>query len=101
MSKSNFTRRGVLKTGAYAGAAGLATPIIFDGSVWAGAQGIETGLIDGVGHLVPHMKEVYGDKVAFRVYQQRRPLLSRFGASLVGDALSEIEDRAAFARYGV
>ncbi len=35
MSKSKLTRRGVLKTGAYAGAAGLATPIIFDGSVWA------------------------------------------------------------------
>ncbi|NNL18523.1 MAG: substrate-binding protein [Boseongicola sp.] len=34
MTKSNFTRRGVLKTGAVAGAA-LATPTIFDGSVWA------------------------------------------------------------------
>ena len=65
---------------------------LFDGSIWAGEQGLETGLIDGVGHLVPKMKEIYGDKVAFRVYQQRRPLLSRFGASLVGDALTEIED---------
>jgi ABC-type branched-subunit amino acid transport system substrate-binding protein len=34
MTKSNFTRRGVLKTGALAGAA-MATPTIFDGSVWA------------------------------------------------------------------
>ncbi len=74
---------------------------LFDGSIWAGEQAIETGLVDGVGHLVPKMKEVYGDKVAFRVYQQRRPLLLRFGASLVGDALAEVEDRAAFARYGI
>ena len=74
---------------------------LFDGSIWAGAQALETGLIDGVGHLVPKMKEVYGDKVRFRVYQQRRPLLARFGASLAGDALAEVEDRAAFARYGV
>jgi len=35
MSKSNFTRRGLLKTGAVAGAAGIAAPTIFDGSVWA------------------------------------------------------------------
>ena len=37
MTKSNFTRRGVLKTGALAGAA-MATPTIFDGSVWAAGQ---------------------------------------------------------------
>ena len=34
MSKSNFTRRGLLKTSVVAGGA-LATPTIFDGSVWA------------------------------------------------------------------
>jgi len=37
MTKSNFTRRGVLKTGAAAGAA-LATPTVFNGSVWAGSH---------------------------------------------------------------
>ncbi|WP_179380099.1 substrate-binding protein [Jannaschia marina] len=34
MTKSNFTRRGVLKTGATAGA-GLAVPTVFTGAVWA------------------------------------------------------------------
>ena len=37
MSNSKFTRRGLLKTGAVAGA-GLATPTIFTGSVWAAAH---------------------------------------------------------------
>ena len=37
MSKSNFTRRGMLKTSAVAGGA-LAMPTIFDGSVWADAH---------------------------------------------------------------
>ena len=37
MSKSNFTRRGVLKTGAAAGAT-LATPTIFTGAAWAAAH---------------------------------------------------------------
>lgn len=74
---------------------------LFDGSVFVGDEALPTGLIDGVGHLVPKMKEVFGDKVQFRPYAQKRPLLSRLGASVIGDAMSEIEDRAAFARYGL
>ncbi|MEL6518972.1 MAG: twin-arginine translocation signal domain-containing protein, partial [Pseudomonadota bacterium] len=35
MSKSHLTRRGMLKTGAVAGAAGLAVPTIFDGKAWS------------------------------------------------------------------
>ncbi|MEL6587238.1 MAG: twin-arginine translocation signal domain-containing protein, partial [Pseudomonadota bacterium] len=34
MTKSNFTRRGVMKTGAAAGA-GLAVPTIFTGAAWS------------------------------------------------------------------
>lgn len=74
---------------------------LFTGEIWVGSQALETGLIDGVGHLVPKMKEVFGDKVAFKVYAQRRPLLARIGARMAGDAIAEIEDRAAFARFGV
>lgn len=76
-------------------------PALFTGEIWVGESGLSTGLIDGVGHLVPKMKEIFGDKVVLKRYAQRRPFLSRLGASLVGDALAEIEDRAAFARFGV
>ncbi|NNL34686.1 MAG: S49 family peptidase [Silicimonas sp.] len=74
---------------------------LFTGDIWVGDGALPTGLIDGVGHLVPKMKEVFGDKVQFKVYAQKRPFLSRFGASLAGDALSEVEARAAFSRFGV
>lgn len=74
---------------------------LFTGEVWVGSQALTTGLIDGVGHLVPKMKEVFGDKVGFKIYQQRRPFLARFGAQIAGDAMAEIEDRAAFARFGI
>ena len=74
---------------------------LFAGDIWVGDQGMDTGLIDGVGHLVPKMKEIFGDDVALKVYQQRRPLLSRFGAQVMGDAMAEIEGRAAFSRFGV
>ncbi|MEO1536698.1 MAG: S49 family peptidase [Pseudomonadota bacterium] len=74
---------------------------LFDGSVFVGDEALPTGLVDGVGHLVPKMKEVFGDKVQLKPYAQKRSFLSRFGLSLMGDAMAEIEDRAAFARYGL
>ena len=74
---------------------------LFDGSIWVGDEALSTGLIDGVGHLVPKMKEIFGDKVRLRPYVQKRPLLGRLGASVAGDALSEVEDRVAFARFGL
>ncbi len=74
---------------------------LFNGEIWVGAEALKTGLIDGVAHLVPKMKELYGDKVRLRPYAMRRPLLGRLGASLAGDAMAEIEARAAFGRFGV
>ncbi len=46
MSKSNFTRRGLLKTSAVAGA-GLAVPTIFTGSSWAGSHAGFTNAPEG------------------------------------------------------
>ena len=74
---------------------------LFDGSVWVGAQAVNVGLADGVGHLVPEMKRRYGDKVRFAVYHQRKPLLGRIGGRLAADAIAGVEERAAFARFGL
>ncbi len=51
--------------------------------------------------MVPMMKDRYGKRVQFRRYGQRRSLFSRLGAAILGDALAAIEDRAAFARFGL
>ena len=74
---------------------------LFTGDIWVGDTAVAPGLADGVGHLVPKMKEIFGDDVVLKAYGLRRPLLSRLGASLAGDALAEIEARAAFSRFGV
>ncbi len=76
-------------------------PDLFTGDIWVGQNAVDVGLADHVGHLVPAMKDRFGDKVQFRRYEQRRPLLSRFGAKLTQDALSAVEERAEFARYGL
>ena len=76
-------------------------PALFTGEIWVGQTAVEKGLADGIGHLVPVMKERFGDKVRFRRYGPRKSLLSRFGARVIGDAIAGVEERAAFARFGL
>lgn len=74
---------------------------LFTGEFWRGEQGVELGLVDGIGHLVPKMKELYGDKVRFARYGRKKGLFQRFGAQLAEDAFSIVEERAAYARFGL
>lgn len=74
---------------------------LFTGEIWLGARARDLGLIDGIGHLKPKMQERFGDKVRFRRYGMRRPVWARFGLSLAEDGLGVIEERAAFARFGL
>lgn len=74
---------------------------LFTGEVWLARKAIEVGLIDGIGHITPFLKERFGKKVKFRRYGVKQGLLSRFGTRIVGDALHGIEERAQFARFGL
>ena len=74
---------------------------LFNADVWVGEQAVKLGLADGVGHLVPKLQEIYGEKVRLVPYGQRRPLIQRLGLNLLGAALAEVEDRALWARYGL
>lgn len=74
---------------------------LFTGEVWVGAKSIDIGLADGVGHVVPKMKEIFGDKVRFIPYGQKRSLFQRLGARVADDALGMVEDHALFARFGL
>ncbi len=76
-------------------------PDLFTGRFWLGMQAHHLGLIDGIGHLEPKLKELYGEKTRFVRYGRKRSLFQRFGATLAQDALAGIEERAAFARFGL
>ncbi|MEP1386879.1 MAG: S49 family peptidase [Yoonia sp.] len=76
-------------------------PDLFTGEVYFGRNAIKEGLVDGLGHLVPVMKDRFGEKVRFRKYGEKKSLLSRFGMSMMQDAVYLAEDRAAFARFGL
>ncbi|MCT4607644.1 MAG: S49 family peptidase [Pelagimonas sp.] len=74
---------------------------LFTGEIWIGRSAVENGLADGIGHLVPVMKERFGDKVKFRRFSQKKPLLPRIGMQMMQGTITEIEERAEFARYGL
>lgn len=74
---------------------------LFTGEIWVGQKGVDVGLADAVGHLVPVMKDRFGDKVRFRRFGQRRSVLNRLGAAMLGHLNNSVEERAAFARFGL
>jgi len=74
---------------------------LFTGEIWLARKAIEVGLIDGIGHLKPHLQERFGKKVKLRRYGAKKGILSRFGAQILGDALHGVEERAQYARFGL
>ena len=57
----------------------LADADLFNADIWVGQRSVDLGLTDGVAHLVPKLKSLYGDKVKLVPLGQKRGLLSRFG----------------------
>jgi serine protease SohB len=74
---------------------------LFNADIWVGAQAVELGLADGVAHLVPKLKALYGDKVKLIPHGRKRSLFQRLGLSLADETLGVLEDRALWARYGL
>lgn len=83
------------------GARLVADPDLFTGEFWIGQAAVDLGLADGIGHLVPTMKERFGKDVKFVTYGPRRTLMQRLGLALADQAAAVIEERALYARYGL
>ncbi len=74
---------------------------MFSGEIFVGQRAVELGLIDGIGHLVPTLKQKYGDKVRFRTHRPRKGLFSRMGLPGVSGLLQAADERVHWARYGL
>lgn len=86
---------------------------LFNGDIWVGGEAVDLGLIDGIGHLRPVLRERFGDKVKMKVFGQQRGLLQRLGLAdsavtgqaAIGKALDgaidAVEERAQWQRYGL
>lgn len=74
---------------------------LFTGEIWVGQGAVDTGLADEVGHLVPVMRRLYGDKVRLRAIAPRRPFIRRLGLPGVDSLLASVEERGHWARFGL
>ncbi|MEO8245306.1 MAG: S49 family peptidase [bacterium] len=74
---------------------------LFNADIWTGQQAVDLGLADGIGHLVPKMKDLYGDKVRLVPHGLKKGLLSRFGLNIAEETLAVVEERALWAQYGL
>lgn len=74
---------------------------LFTGEIWVGQKAIDVGLADAIGHLVPVMKERFGDKVVFNNFGPKRSLFQRFGARVLTDTLEQLDEKALWAQFGL
>ncbi|MEA1833285.1 S49 family peptidase [Methylobacterium durans] len=82
---------------------------LFTGAIWTGRQALDLGLVDALGDVRTAMRARYGDKVDLKmVADAKGSLLARLlrrttpgGIGLAEEALSAIEERAAWARFGL
>ncbi|WP_085837914.1 S49 family peptidase [Aquimixticola soesokkakensis] len=80
-------------------------PALFTGAYWTGKRALDLGLVDGIGHLVPVMQSIYGDKVRFTRFGVKRSVFARFGLEVAQAALSGaqagVQERSHWARFGL
>ena len=87
---------------------------LFSGEYWTGSTALKLGLVDAIGDLRGTLRERYGEKVRMPLiadrglFGRRAPGVSRAGLeqlwdrpSLAEDAISTLEARALWARYGL
>ncbi len=89
---------------------------LFTGLFWTGGKSLELGLIDGLGDMRTYLRKIYGDKVKLKLIQAPRGFLSKqFGSisskatldfahiseQFTDQAISKIEERAIWSRYGL
>lgn len=91
---------------------------LYTGEFWTGNQALELGLIDGISDLRTKMREKFGEKVKLKLISPAKGLFAKLrggpggslqlaAAALSGEdtlpeqALSALETRAMWARYGL
>lgn len=80
---------------------------LFNGDVWTGRQVVDLGLIDGLGDVRSVLRAEFGPKVRLIPIAHRRrlfrfgPRLADGGRGIAGDALSTIEERGLWSRFGL
>ena len=77
-------------------------PNLFEGEIWTAPDARRLGLIDGIGHMLPTLTEKLGEEPRLRLVNpaKRGFFGRRLGIELAEGALSTLETRAEFGRFG-
>jgi signal peptide peptidase SppA len=82
-----------------------ADDVLFTGEWWTGIRGVELGLVDAIGDIHETLHTRYGPHLNLKVIEPKRSWFGipriGFAAGLSGDIAATIEDRAAWARFGL
>lgn len=89
-------------------------PTLFSGAFWSGSRGLELGLVDRIGDLRSYLRGRFGDKMRMALIAPKRGVLARFGgggagglasaaiaANMMESAISTLEERAHWSRFGL
>ncbi|WP_035831705.1 S49 family peptidase [Kaistia adipata] len=89
-------------------------PTLFSGAFWSGTRGLELGLVDRIGDLRSYLRGRFGDTMRMALIAPKRGVLARFGgggagglasaaiaANMMEGALSTLEERALWSRFGL
>jgi len=79
----------------------LTSDKLFTGEVWVGKDAVDNGLVDGIAHLGPKMKQMFGEDVRLNVFDQRKSLFKRLGFGSSVNVLSDIEERTFWSQFGL
>ncbi len=74
---------------------------LFSGSVWTGARALDLGLIDGIGTIESVLRDRVAANVQIKRISIRRPFWRRGPSVVFDDAIAQIEERLAWARFGL
>lgn len=74
---------------------------LFTGDIWVGPEAVEKGLVDGIAHVVPKMKELFGDDVRLPLISPKRSMFSRFGGVSAANVIKDAEDKLHWSRFGL
>ena len=82
---------------------------LFNGAFWSGKKAMDLGLIDGISDAREILKEKFGTKIKFvEIKAKKKGILkellasrSNIGADFAQEAVSKIEERAIYSRFGL
>ena len=75
--------------------------LVCTGEFWDARKSLELGLIDGIGHLEPLLKDRYGDKVEFKIISRKKPLFSRLSKAMINSLVGATISKLYFSRFNL